>query len=473
MAWLKIVVGAGVLAVLIILNVAWSLFYPIFGNYWQLKNIGYSDYFDAVRVVAKEVGLPFNFWYGHSYLHVTDDAEAIKVILDHPDCLDKSSSYNILKVLFEDCLLVYKADEWKVRRKFFSKSFNQPILNSYVHYFYKNSNVLVDVLHNDYEDLFSVFGRYTFDTFCDIIVGKSYNLQTDPSNRLIDEMDAMQKYMAEISVATVTFGFPLHLKALLTNGWSALSLINKLKKLSSSMTDLRRKELQKYPVVGSQISFLDAMISRGNLFHPSIISKELLIFLVAATDTTGNSLTFTFTLLGMHPEIQQKVYEEVITEIGRDAPIETDHLPKLKYTERVISESLRLFPPVFIVGRHINKDIQIGDKIFPKGTNVLVYTFALHRNSKYWPNPKKFDPDRFLPEEIAKRPPSCYIPFSEGPRNCIGKLYAMMSMKVVVANVIRNFRISSKYRSVDEMEMRGLITIRTKNDIDCHFSPRN
>ncbi|XP_030752352.1 cytochrome P450 4c3-like isoform X3 [Sitophilus oryzae] len=432
MAWLKIVVGAGVLAVLIILNVAWSLykkrhifefaknfngfrFYPIFGNYWQLKNIGYSDYFDAVRVVAKEVGLPFNFWYGHSYLHVTDDAEAIKVILDHPDCLDKSSSYNILKVLFEDCLLVYK----------------------------------------------------------DIIVGKSYNLQTDPSNRLIDEMDAMQKYMAEISVATVTFGFPLHLKALLTNGWSALSLINKLKKLSSSMTDLRRKELQKYPVVGSQISFLDAMISRGNLFHPSIISKELLIFLVAATDTTGNSLTFTFTLLGMHPEIQQKVYEEVITEIGRDAPIETDHLPKLKYTERVISESLRLFPPVFIVGRHINKDIQIGDKIFPKGTNVLVYTFALHRNSKYWPNPKKFDPDRFLPEEIAKRPPSCYIPFSEGPRNCIGKLYAMMSMKVVVANVIRNFRISSKYRSVDEMEMRGLITIRTKNDIDCHFSPRN
>ncbi|XP_030763148.1 cytochrome P450 4C1-like [Sitophilus oryzae] len=215
------------------------------------------------------------------------------------------------------------------------------------------------------------------------------------------------------------------------------------------------------------------MISRGDLFHPSIMSKELLIFLLAATDTTGNALTFTFTLLGMHPEIQQKVYEEVITEIGRDAPIETDHLPKLKYTERVISESMRLLPPVPMIGRYLNKDIQIGDKIFPKGANIVAYTLVLHHNSKYWPNPKKFDPDRFLPEEIAKRPPSCYIPFSEGPRNCIGKQYAMMSMKVVVANVIRNFWISSKYRSIDEMEMRGLITMRTKGDIDCHFTPRN
>ncbi|XP_030754985.1 cytochrome P450 4C1-like [Sitophilus oryzae] len=335
------------------------------------------------------------------------------------------------------------------------------------------ANVLLDVLRNDYEDLFSVFGRYTFDTFCDIFVGKSCNLQTDLSNRLIEELDALQKYMAENSVVAFMFGFPLDLKALLTNGWSMLSLLNKLRKLSSSMTAFRRKELQEYPVVGSQLSFLDAMISRGDLFHPSIISKELLIFLLAATDTTGNGLTFTFTLLGMHPEIQKKVYEEVITEIGRDTPIETHHLPKLKYTERVISESLRLLPPVPLVARYLNKDIQIGDKTFPKGANVILYTHALHRNSKYWPNPEKFDPDRFLPEEIAKRPPYCYMTFSGGPRNCIGKLYAMMSMKVVVANVIRHFRISSKYRSVDEMELRGLITMRTKGDIDCHFSPRN
>ncbi|XP_030755100.1 probable cytochrome P450 4d20 [Sitophilus oryzae] len=489
MAWLKIVVGAGVLAVLVILKVGWSLykkrhifefaknfngfrFYPIFGNFWQLSNIGYSDFFDAVRVLARKLGLPLNFWYGHSYIHVTDDAEAIKVILNHPDSLDKASFYNIVKVIFDDCLLVYKAEDWKVRRKFFSKSFNQPLLNSYVHYFYRNSNVLVDVLHNDYEDLFSVFGHYTFDTFCDIYVGKSYNLQTDPNNRLIEELDAVQKYIGESSVVAVTFGFPLDLKGLVTNGWSTISLLNQLRKLSFSMIDFRREELQKEPVVGSQLSFLDAMISRGDLFHPSIMSKELLVFLLAATDTTGNALTFIFTLLGMHPEIQQKVYEEVITEIGRDAPIETDHLPKLKYTERVISESMRLLPPVPMVARYLNKDIQIGDKTFPKGANVIVYTLALHRNSKYWPNPKKFDPDRFLPEEIAKRPPSCYIPFSGGPRNCIGKLYAMMSMKVVVANVIRNFRISSKYRSVDEMEMRGLITMRTKDDIDCHFSPR-
>ncbi|XP_030753067.1 cytochrome P450 4C1 isoform X3 [Sitophilus oryzae] len=382
------------------------------------------------------------------------------------------NSFKFYPILGNYLQLRHTADAWRVRRKFFSKSFSQPILNSYVHYFYSNSNVLLDVFRNGYDDLFNVFRRYSFDSFCEIIVGKNYNLQTETSNKLLEEMDVIQKYMGDNFTIGSSFGYIFQLKEFVANGWSVILLLNKIKSFLSNMVDFRETELKKCPVIDSKLSFLDAMLTHSDLFLPSVTCKELNIFVLAATDTTGTALTFTFTLLGMYPEIQEKVYEEVITEIGRNTPIETDHLPKLKFTERVLLESMRILPPVPVVGRYITKDIKVGDKIFPKGANVFIYVLALHHNSKYWPNPEKFDPDRFLPDEIANRSPYCYIPFSGGPRNCIGKTYAMMSMKVAVANVIRNFKISSKYKSIDEMEMTSFITMRTKHDIDCHFSPR-
>ncbi|XP_030753068.1 cytochrome P450 4C1 isoform X4 [Sitophilus oryzae] len=360
----------------------------------------------------------------------------------------------LIKILIGGCasvVLILTAVAWSLYRK------------RHIFEFAKNFNSF---------KFYPILGNYLQLRHTEIIVGKNYNLQTETSNKLLEEMDVIQKYMGDNFTIGSSFGYIFQLKEFVANGWSVILLLNKIKSFLSNMVDFRETELKKCPVIDSKLSFLDAMLTHSDLFLPSVTCKELNIFVLAATDTTGTALTFTFTLLGMYPEIQEKVYEEVITEIGRNTPIETDHLPKLKFTERVLLESMRILPPVPVVGRYITKDIKVGDKIFPKGANVFIYVLALHHNSKYWPNPEKFDPDRFLPDEIANRSPYCYIPFSGGPRNCIGKTYAMMSMKVAVANVIRNFKISSKYKSIDEMEMTSFITMRTKHDIDCHFSPR-
>ncbi|XP_030755191.1 cytochrome P450 4C1-like isoform X2 [Sitophilus oryzae] len=377
-----------------------------------------------------------------------------------------------MRMVFKNSLLFQPVNIWKGRRKFISKSFSQPILNSFVQYFNENSNVLVKVLRNFNHDLYSVFGRYTFDTFTEAIVGRNYHLQTDLNNKLLEEMDVIQHFLGcEYFVRGCCFGVLMRIKDFLCHGWHALWVILKFRRFLADKVRCRMAEFDKCP--DSQLSFVDAMLNRKDIFPRKIIETEFILFASAATDTTGNSLVFIFTLLGMYPEIQEKVFEEIVTNIGRDEPIEVDHLTKLKYTERVIFECMRLLPSVTEVSRYISKDIKIGDKTFPKGTNISIYILGVHRNSKYWPNPDKFDPDRFLPEEIAKRPPYAYILFSAGPRNCIGKMFATMSIKVVVANVIRNFRVSSKYRSIDEMEMRCYMTMRTKHDIDCHFTPRD
>ncbi|KAJ8922879.1 hypothetical protein NQ315_007914 [Exocentrus adspersus] len=142
--------------------------------------------------------------------------------------------------------------------------------------------------------------------------------------------------------------------------------------------------------------------------------------LFQATDTSGLTLAHTFTLLGMNPEAQEKVYQEVKQSIGLDSPICYTDLPYLKYTERAIFEAMRLLPVTPAIERYASTDIDLGNKTIPAGTNVLVSVFNLHRSEAYWKNPLEYNPDRFLPEEVSERDPYAFIPFSGGPRNCIG-----------------------------------------------------
>lgn len=142
-----------------------------------------------------------------------------------------------------------------------------------------------------------------------------------------------------------------------------------------------------------------------------------------ASDTSAVTIAFTTLMLAIHPEYQQRVFEE-LKAIMPDptAQLTSEHLEKLEFTERCIKETLRLFPTVPIIGRTVDKEMKLKNITVQPGQGILLAIGQLQRDPKYWgERATEFDPDNFLPERIASRPPVCYLPFSEGARSCIGK----------------------------------------------------
>lgn len=175
-------------------------------------------------------------------------------------------------------------------------------------------------------------------------------------------------------------------------------------------------------------------------------------------------------MLGQHQDIQQRVFEEVHS-VSRDGMSVIDY-SDFKYLECVIKESLRLYPPVPYISRRLIMDVKVGKLILPKDCEIAIHIFDIHRDPKHFPDPEKFDPDRFLPENTINRHPYAYIPFSAGLRNCIGQKFAMLELKILIAEIIRNYRIVPVTKR-ENLEFKAGLILRTNHDILVKFEKRN
>lgn len=198
------------------------------------------------------------------------------------------------------------------------------------------------------------------------------------------------------------------------------------------------------------------------------IRDEVLTLFVAGHETTASALAWTLMLLAQHPDVYANVRAEVDA-LGRVPTFED--LDKLPLSLRVFKEALRLYPPVYIIGRVVVSDVEIGGYLIPKGTIVLISPYALQRRPHLWPNPERFDPDRFLPEAEARRPKAAFIPFSAGPRTCIGNTFALMEGPLVLATLLH-------YADFDLVDPRGAepevsATLRAKGGIPMRIRRRS
>jgi len=186
-------------------------------------------------------------------------------------------------------------------------------------------------------------------------------------------------------------------------------------------------------------------------------------------DTTTSGISWTLYCLARYPEYQEKVREEVRNVLMGRERLEYDDLKELKYTQWVIKEAMRLYPPVFLIFRETSEDIELNGYNIPKGVPIFIPIIALHHNQHFWDNPEKFDPLRFHPSNVEGRDPLAYMPFSAGPRNCIGQNFAMNEERVVVASIVHRFRLSL----VEEhrVEIVPKVVLRTKDDIKVNLEP--
>ncbi|XP_055936165.1 cytochrome P450 3A21-like [Argiope bruennichi] len=183
--------------------------------------------------------------------------------------------------------------------------------------------------------------------------------------------------------------------------------------------------------------------SNKNLSLNAAVAQSISFF-TAGFDTVASTLSFATYLLAVNPEIQERMYEEVHQVLEKtEGELTYEAIQEMKYLDNVLSETLRLYPVIPRLERMTETDCKLGDTgiTVPKGMAIVIPSYALHKDPKLFPDPEKFDPDRFLPEERAKRDPYAYLPFGDGPRHCIGMRFALIEVKTCLVYVIANFKI--------------------------------
>ncbi|MFJ5925615.1 cytochrome P450 [Kitasatospora sp. NPDC092948] len=168
---------------------------------------------------------------------------------------------------------------------------------------------------------------------------------------------------------------------------------------------------------------------------------ELVTLLLAGHETTASTLGWTLYLIDRHPEVAQRLHEEAVEVLG-DRPPEFEDLTRLTYTGMVLSEVMRLYPPVWILPRQAQAEDEVGGYRVPAGADVLICPYTLHRHPEFWDAPDQFEPERFDPARSNDRPRYAYIPFGAGPRFCVGNHLGLMEATFTLAMIARELRLA-------------------------------
>jgi cytochrome P450 len=199
------------------------------------------------------------------------------------------------------------------------------------------------------------------------------------------------------------------------------------------------------------------------------LHEEMMTLFLAGHETTAMALTWTWYLLSQHPDVERKLVDEVSRVLRGRAPAVAD-LAQLPYTEMVVRESMRLYPPAAGFAREPIEDVRIGGYDVPRGSLVTVNTYALHRDPRFFDDPERFDPERFAAGWEERIPRYAFLPFGGGPRVCIGNGFAMMETRLILAAVAQRCHLSLE--PGQEITPVQLVTVRPKNGIRMRVSVR-
>ncbi|XP_067212353.1 cytochrome P450 4C1-like isoform X2 [Linepithema humile] len=391
--------------------------YPLIGNALYFLGVKAREMEQVVTTMMNDFSSPIRVWFGNTPYIILYDEEQIKAVLQS-QCFEKSSLYEFFKpvlgtglITSPENMLGVKLESQLLNRIYKCATSVKKIWN------YRINNIL---LH----------------------INVIFNLSTTKWRQ--------QKQLNCVNL-----------------------LVNELKQ--------RRHAFEKRVTTksNSETVLFDILLEachKGRLTQQELWD-HMVTMLLSATDTTAVTINFVIFMLANFPEVQEKAYKELSEIYGikspKSVPIKYDDLQKMNYLNRVIKETMRLFPAIPVVARFLTEDLKIGETILPKGADVFMSIFHMHRNKKHWSNPLMFDPDRFLPEK-QKHCSKYFIPFSNGLRNCIGQKYAMISMKIVLATLIRTFEFKvNKNIKINDIKLNMDISLCTIDPLKVKIKKRD
>ncbi|XP_042248324.1 cytochrome P450 4V2 [Thunnus maccoyii] len=453
--------------------------YLFIGNALQFKTNAGDFFRQIVDYTHEFCNAPLlKIWVGPVPFVVLFHAETVETVLTNAVHMEKAYAYSFLHPWLGTGLLTSTGRKWRQRRKMLTPTFHFSILTDFLEVMNEQSEILVEKLEEQAgKGPFNCFNHITLcalDIICETAMGKKIYAQSNSDSEYVQSVYRMSDIISRRQRSPWFWPDFMY-----TFFGEAREHDKTLKILHSFTYKVTRERAENISNTGSDSesdqgtrkrrAFLDMLLKTtdedGNGMSHQDIQEEVDTFMFRGHDTTAASMNWALHLLGSHPEAHSKVQQELQEVFGTsDRPINTEDLKKLKYLECVIKEALRLFPSVPFFARSIGEDCHINGFKVPKGANVVIITYSLHRDPRYFPEPEEFRPERFLPENSVGRPPYAYIPFSAGLRNCIGQRFALMEEKVILASILRNFSVEACQKR-EELRPVGELILRPERGI--------
>ncbi|KAG5674660.1 hypothetical protein PVAND_004613 [Polypedilum vanderplanki] len=503
---------------------------PFIGNALDLTGTSHIV-FKTVTEKGKEFNQVIKLWAGPKLLVFLVDPRDIELVLSSQVYLEKSPEYRFFEPWLGQGLLISSGQKWRAHRKLIAPTFHLNVLKSFIELFNDNSRLVCKkmlALNGKTFDCHDYMSECTVEILLETAMGVSRKTQ-DQSG--FDYAMAVMKMCDILHLRhTKLWLYPDFLFKLSKYSKLQVNLLDKIHSLTKKVIKSKKeafskgtrgtlatpefikpeekqekskeeKKAETTVVEGlsfgqsaglkddldvddgmdvgekKRLAFLDLLLEsaeNGAVISEQEIKEQVDTIMFEGHDTTAAGSSFFLSLMGIHQDIQDKVIEEIDSIFGdSDRPCTFQDTLEMKYLERCMMETLRMYPPVPVIARHMKQDLKLasGDYTVPKGSTVIVATYKLHRLESIYPNPDKFDPDNFLPERTANRHYYAFVPFSAGPRSCVGRKYAMLKLKVILSTILRQFRV---YSDLDEKDFRlqADIILKREEGFQIRLEPR-
>ncbi|XP_077521032.1 cytochrome P450 4c3-like isoform X2 [Amblyomma americanum] len=328
----------------------------------------------------------------------------------------------------------------------------------------------------------------TLDIICETIMGTTISAQSNEHSPYVEAVNRMGELFVErVFRPVLQVDFIYRLTPM---GKESAKCLNTLHAFTRKVIAERKQELRNELDSGvisleddsseggrkKARPFMDLLLLehfKNNITEEGI-REEVDTFMFEGHDTTAMGISWALFLIGHHPREQQLIHEELDLIFGEDRErhVTSEDLKQMKYLECALKECQRIYPSVPLITRACMEPFTVGGTTLPKGSIINVETYFLHRDPEVFPKPEEFHPERFFPENAKGRHPYAYIPFSAGPRNCIGQRFALAEEKIVVANILRRFRVQSLDQR-DQVALVSEMVLRPRTGLRIKFTPRD
>ncbi|KAF7390830.1 hypothetical protein HZH66_009310 [Vespula vulgaris] len=470
---------------------------PVIGNLYHLQ-VDNEHLLEKLWEINKKFSRIHRLWsFSFSLINLfhPEDVEALLKSTQH---LHKKIPYDFLKPWLCNGLITGAGETWQQRRKILTPTFHFNILKHFIVTFNEEAQHLVTSLKKEgkgdpiVKDLQELIPKHTLNVICEewanlqLNIAKPFILSAKTQSigkvtrpwyhiDIIFALSQRGRQQKELLKTLHGLSRKIIAERRLFHEQTERKYLQNIEEMDEGQTLLEKTDdYNKNPIFKKKLAMLDLLIAASlndNKIDDEGIREEVDTFMFAGHDTTAMALCFALLLFAKHKDVQERIRKEVNTVMQQnDGKLTIPMIQEFSYLERCIKESLRLYPSVHTIARYMFNDMQLKNYLIPSNTICKVSIYSLHRNPEFWPKPDMFDPDRFLPENVKGRNPYSYVPFSAGPRNCIGQKFAMLELKLMVTYILHNFYLEP-VDELDDVKMIGDIILRSPKPLRVKFIP--